>query len=181
MTIIICRHLYISNNLNSYLYPTDEPSPGPHAKPHGALRPLLLHGPSLQIQDPPVVLIVAGGKLLSDLLLILWVDVVVQRLVEPVPLSVVEDRGEGVGHVDDPAGVARHHEQEPVGGLEYEVLQLVVCQERWFVGPVIRRGVRDSSERFDMCHRHPEDGQLVRLPGQGVTGGHHVGQLRDVR
>jgi hypothetical protein len=27
---------------------------------------------------------------------------------------------------------------------------------------------------------HPEDGELVRLPGEGVAGGHHVRQLRDV-
>ena len=31
-----------------------------------------------------------------------------------------------------------------------------------------------------MCHGHPENGEFVRLPGQGRAGRHHVGQLGDV-
>ena len=31
-----------------------------------------------------------------------------------------------------------------------------------------------------MRHGHPEDGELVRLPGESVAGGDHVGELRDV-
>jgi hypothetical protein len=35
-------------------------------------------------------------------------------------------------------------------------------------------------EGLDVRDGHSEDGELVRLPGEGVAGGHHVRQLRDV-
>ena len=108
------------------------------------------------------------------LLLVLWVNVVVDRGAEPVALGVVEDGGDGVGDVDDPAGVAGHDKQEAVGGLEDEVLQLVVREEGGLVGAVVGRGVGDAAEGLDVSHRHPQNRQLVGLPGKGVASRHHV-------
>ena len=53
--------------LVSYLNSTDEASPGAHAESHGGLGALLLHGPGLEIQDPPVILIVTCPQLLPNL------------------------------------------------------------------------------------------------------------------
>ena len=60
------------------------------------------------------------------------------------------------------------------------MLEFIVCEEGRFVGPVIGRSAGDAPQGFDMSHGHPQDGQLVRLAGQRVTGWHHVGQLGDV-
>lgn len=60
------------------------------------------------------------------------------------------------------------------------MLEFIVCQEGRFVGPVIGGRAGDASQGLDVGHRHPQDGQLVRLAGQRVTGWHHVGQLGDV-
>ena len=46
---------------SSYLNSTDEATPGSHTKSHGGLAALLLHGPSLQVEDPPVVLAVVDA------------------------------------------------------------------------------------------------------------------------
>lgn len=81
---------------NSYLNSTDEATPGSHTKSHGGLAALLLHGPSLQVENPPVVLVVGGAQLLPHLLLVLGVDVVVHAGAEPVALCVVEDGSDAV-------------------------------------------------------------------------------------
>ena len=59
------------------------------------------------------------------LLLVLWVHVVVETGPEPVALRVVEDGRDAVRHVDHAARLTRDDEQEPVRGLENQVLQLV--------------------------------------------------------
>ena len=59
-------------------------------------------------------------------LLILGVNVVVDGGSEPVALSVVQHGGERVGDVDDAARITAHHEQEPVRGLQDQMLQLVI-------------------------------------------------------
>ena len=61
------------------------------------------------------------------------------------------------------------------------MLQFVVRQERGFVGRVVLGwGGAEAPQRLDVGHRHPQDGQLVRLAGQGVAGGDHVRELGDV-
>ena len=61
------------------------------------------------------------------------------------------------------------------------MLQFVVRQEGWLVRRVVLgRGRGQAPQRLDVGHRHPQDGQLVRLPGQSVARWHHVRQLGDV-
>ena len=57
---------------------------------------------------------------------------------EPVSLALIQHRRHRVRDVDDAAGVAGHDEQEAVGRLQDQVLQLLVRQEGRLVGAVSR-------------------------------------------
>ena len=172
---------YIPPDLRqSYLNSTDESTPRTHTESHGGLAALLLDGAGLEVEDPAVALVLAGAELLPHLLLVLGVDVVVHTRPEPVALGVVEDGCDAVRDVNNSAVLTGHNKQESVSRLQYQVLELVVCEEGRFVRPVIGRRAGDAPEGLDMRHGHPQDGQLVWLAGQRVTGWHHVGQLRDV-
>ena len=106
--------------------------------------------------------------------------VVVETGPEPVALRVVEDGRDAVRDVDHAPRVAGDHEQEPVRGLQDQVLQLVVGEEGGLVRAVVGRGAGDPPQLLDVSHGHPEDGELVWLAGEGVAGWHHVRELGDV-
>lgn len=55
----------------------------------------------------------------------------------------------------------------------------LVGEKGGFVGAVCG-GVASATQGFHVGHGHAQDGQFVRLAGQGAAGGHHVRQLRDV-
>lgn len=63
--------------------------------------------------------------------------------------------------------------------LSKGTLPYLVGKEARLVGP-IRVGGAGPAEGLHVGHGHPQDGQLVRLAGQRVAGGHHVRQLCDV-
>jgi len=80
----------------------------------------------LEIENATGVLGFLSGQLFANLFYVFGVHVVKHAGAEPVVLALIEDGSDGVGDVDDAAGVARHHEQEPVSRLQDQMLQLLV-------------------------------------------------------
>ena len=74
----------------------------------------------------------------------------------PRHLRLVEYGRDAVGGVDDTPCVAGHDEEEPVGGLQDQVLELLVREERRLVGAV---GVAVARA----CNREEEFGAKARL------------------
>lgn len=160
----------------AHLHAADEAAPGAHAETHGRLVTLLLDGAGLEVEDAARVLRLLSGQLLADLLHVLGVDVVEDARAEPLALRLVEDRTHGVGHVDDAARVARHHEQEAVGRLQDEVLELLVREEGRLVGAVGAGVARPCAATQSIAlspprsHPRPAPGGGTPAPSVSVIG-----------
>lgn len=72
--------------------------------------------------------VLGGGELLPQLAHVVGVHLVVQGAAEPLGLRLVQHRGHRVGHVHHPPGLAGHDEQEAVGRLQDQVLELLRSQ-----------------------------------------------------
>lgn len=80
------------------------------------------------------------AQLFLHLLSVVRMNLGVEAGAVPVALRVIEDRCNRVGDVDDPSSAAAHDEQESVGCLQDQVLQLLVGEERRLVR-VVRASV----------------------------------------
>lgn len=120
----------------SDFHAADEPTTRSHAESHRGLVTLFLDRAGLEVEDAPRVLWLLSGQLLANLFSVLGVDHVEQRRAVPVILRVIQHRSHRVGNINYPAGVAGDDEQESVGCLQDEMLELLIGQERWFVASV---------------------------------------------
>lgn len=71
------------------------------------------------------VVVLSGGQLFSQFVLIIGVELIIQRRAEPIGLSLVQHRCDRIGHVNHTPALARHHEEETVRCLQYQMLQLL--------------------------------------------------------
>ena len=100
---------------------------------------LLFDGSRFQIEDSASVRRLLGGQLFAHLLHVVGMQVVVEARSEPVALTLMQDRRDAVGHVDQAARVAGGDEQEPVGRFQNQMLQLLIGEKGWFVRAVSAR------------------------------------------
>jgi len=111
----------------------------------------LLDRSGLEVQYSATVLRLRRAELLSYLLGIVGMNLRVEAGAEPIALSIVQHRRDRVGHVDDPARVAAHDEQEPICRFEDQVLQLLIREEGRLVG-IVRGSISGTCDTFHFQH-----------------------------
>lgn len=71
------------------------------------------------------IVVLSGGQLFSQFVLIIGVELIIQRRAEPIRQSLVQHRRDRVRDVNHTPALARHHEEETVCCLQYQMLQLL--------------------------------------------------------
>jgi len=119
----------------------------------------------LEIQYSATVLRLRCAELLSYLLGIVGMNLRVQTGAEPIALGVVQHWRDRVGHVDDPARVAAHNEQEPIRRFEDQVLQLLIREKGRLVG-IVRGSISGACDKFHFQHsdntRRKQNNEIYR-------------------
>jgi len=130
---------------------------------------LLLDSARLEIQNASrraIATVLLRAQLVPHLLQVVRVHKVEQTPVRPLAGRVPQHRLHRVAHVDDVARVTLRHEQEAVGRLQYQVLQLLVGEEGGLVGAVA--GQRVAVVAAQTAHVRAGHAQNRQFVGLGI-------------